>query len=58
MSDKAHALREQDVIAPDPLEEMRAEAACLPADRDVATAEGRPTTDHDESGWRAIKLTP
>ena len=44
------------VVAPDPLDEVRPVAACLPNDADDTSDAGLPTTDHDDVGWKADPL--
>lgn len=44
------------VVAPDPLDEVRPVAACLPNDADDQSDAGSETTDHDDEGWRADPL--
>lgn len=44
------------VVAPDPLDEVRPVAACLPNDADDQTDAGSETTDHEDAGWRADPL--
>ena len=47
---------EEHVVAPDPLDEVRPVAACLPNDADDTSDAGKPTTDHEAAGWRAEPL--
>lgn len=44
------------VAPPDPLDEVRPVAACLPNDADDTSDAGSITTDHDAEGWRAEPL--
>ncbi len=43
----------EQLAPPDPLDEVRPVAACLPNDADDTSDAGKPTTDHDATGWRA-----
>ena len=45
-----------EVVAPDPLDEVRPVAACLPNDADDQSDAGSVTTDHENAGWRADRL--
>jgi hypothetical protein len=42
-----------ELVPPDPVEEIKPVAGCLPADRDDDSDAGMPVTDHDDKGWRA-----
>lgn len=45
------------VVAPDPLGEARPMAACLPNDADDLSDAGSETTDRENEGWRANRLS-
>ncbi|WP_156678242.1 hypothetical protein [Sphingomonas profundi] len=46
----------EQVVAPDPLDEVRPVAACLPNDADDTSDAGQFTTDHENEGWKAEPL--
>jgi hypothetical protein len=56
MDDKPKILRADEVIAPDPLADMRSKAACLPDDADDNSDAGMPTTSHEDEGWRSAPI--
>lgn len=55
MARKEPIFTPEELIPPDPVGDVKALSADLPADRDDHSDDGLPATDHDDAGWRAAR---